>query len=198
MCSSRQHGSALSRNFWWVCFIHHMLLGFKDFRNWPMVSASLATKEYFSFDSVGAYFKFILMNEWMKKSLFSFWKKSQRKRKSWEQVSLEMGGKKNNKKSKGGIEKRKKIGDCGLEQFFAFHFFPWRTSRWPLLVFSAVYVPLCPWKGVCWFLLQQSPHWPTLSLCSLAGCSRLFICTDAVLRCQVLKPWEKQGRIQSK
>ena len=94
----------------------------------------------------------ININEWMnEKSLFSFWKKSHRKRKSWEQVSLEMGGKKEQQEiKKGRYREKKKIGDCGLGRqiLFAFHFSLGEPADGPaLLVFSAVYVPLCPWKG---------------------------------------------------
>lgn len=105
----------------------------------------------------------IHFNEWRVSPLFSFWKKSQRKRKSWEQVSLEMGGKKEQEIKRGRYREEKKIGDCGLGRqiLFAFHFSLGKPADGPaLLVFSAAYVPLCPWKGRLVEFLLWSPHWP--------------------------------------
>lgn len=144
MCSSCRHGSALSRNFRWVCFIHHMLLGFKDFETDQWFQPHLQQRNIshlIQWELISN--SYWWMNEW-KKSLFSFWKKSQRKRKSWEQVSLEMGGKKN-KKSKGeGIEKRRKLEIVGLEdRFYLLFIFPLENQ--PMALPSWYFLPcMCP------------------------------------------------------
>lgn len=118
------------------------------------------------------------MNEWMKKESFLILKKIREKEKSWEQVSLEMGGKKNNKKSKGeGIEKRRKLRLWAwkTDSPICFSFFPWELNGPALLVFSAGGCAPVPLKGeVCWVSAVKSTLAWLYLYCSLASCSVTF------------------------
>ena len=120
-----------------------------------MVSASLATKEYFSFDSVGAYFKFILMNE--ESLLFSHSEKNLREKEKAESRFHWRWEEKKNKKSKGeGIEKRRKLEIVGLEDRF-----------YLLFIFPSENQPMDP---PCWYFL------PRMCPCALERGGLLSFC----------------------
>lgn len=84
----------------------------------------------------------------MKKESFLILKKISEKKKKLRAGFTGDGRKKEQQEIKRGrYREKKKIGDCGLGRqiLFAFHFSLGEPADGPaLLVFSAVYVPLCP------------------------------------------------------
>lgn len=83
----------------------------------------------------------------MKKESFFILKKISEKKKKLRAGFTGDGRKKEQEIKRGRYREKKKIGDCGLGRqiLFAFHFSLGKPADGPaLLVFSTVYVPLCP------------------------------------------------------